>query len=80
MWEIDQGRHEAEQRGCFEGSPYTTLNKHLRDLDHVKAWEELPGENSSTKASLDNFLDDIAANVKKYNADIAKGALKALKN
>ena len=61
---------------------YTTLSKHLRDLDHVKAWEELPGESILSKTSLDNFLGDIAANVKKYNTEIeaAKGALKAAKN
>lgn len=71
-----------KDRAALMKEAYTTLNKHLRDLDHVKAWEELPGESALTKASLDSFLGDIAASVKKYNTEIeaAKGALKALKN
>ena len=61
---------------------WSTLSKHVRELEHVKAWEELPGEATLTKTNLDEFLGKVAASVKKYNTEIesAKGALKASMN
>ncbi len=61
---------------------YSTLSKHIRDLDHVRAWEELPGDKPLTKSNLDEFLGAVALDVQKYNKEIegAKGTLKALKN
>ncbi len=61
---------------------YATLSKHLRNLDHVKEREELPGETTLNKENLDAFLATIAKDVQKYNKEIesAKGILKAMKN
>lgn len=61
---------------------YATLSKHLRNLDYVKEWKELPEETVLNKENLDAFLGTIAKNVQKYNKEIesAKEALKALNN
>ena len=69
---------QADVQGLFKEG-YKTLSTHITNLNNFLMFDELPGDASVNKASLENFIGHVAQDVEKFNGEIqaAKARAKA---